>query len=132
MGSLTLIPTKVPRHYFSQENVDKISALVTTQLAPDFNSPYVVDDASIRRVMQRVLEARLEPLPDMFRRVVMEITNEVRTFELERVKHLRYEKFYEFTARIYDVVTRSGPDMQTIKLSRQPATLRFYHTFGTV
>ena len=61
----------------------------------------------------------------------MEIVNEIKTFELERIKNLRLEKYYEFGQKIYDVSTRAGPDMQHVKLSKQPSTLRFYHTYGT-
>lgn len=131
MGSLTLVPTKVPEHYFSQENVDYISEQVTNILTNDFQVSIVIDDESIRKVLHRILDDRLEPLQKMLERVIMEITNEVKTFELERLKNLRLEQYYTFSQKIYDIAARSGPDMQSIKISRQPATLRFYHTFGT-
>lgn len=132
MGSLTLVPTKVPRNYFSQNQIDFIKTEVTKILSNDFRVPIVVDDMSVLRVLQRVLDDRLESQPTMLTRVIMEIANEIKTFELERIKNLRLENFFEYTQKIYDISTHSGPDMQIIKLSRQPATLRFYHTFGTL
>ena len=132
MASLTLVPTKVPPSYFSQDNIDHVRNKVTNILRHDFKFPIVVDDESILRVLQRVLDERLEPLYKMLTRAIMEITSEIKAFELERLKHLKYEKFYTFSQKIYDVAARSGPDMQRIKLSRQPSTLRFYHTFGNV
>jgi hypothetical protein len=131
MGSLTLTRGKVPQDYFSKNTVELVKRNVTDILNHDFIHPIEVDDESVLRVLQRVLEERLEPFYRMVTRVVMEIVNEIKTFELERTKHLRYEKFFEYTQKIYDVSSRSGPDMQTIKLSKQPSTLRFYHTFGT-
>jgi hypothetical protein len=130
MASLTLVPTKVPRGYFSDSVVSYIQKIVTEILSKDFINPIEVDSSSVRRVLQRVLDDRLEPLPKMLTRVIMEITNEIKTFELERTRNLRLESFFQNARIIYDVSARSGPDMQTIKLSRQPSTLRFYHTFG--
>lgn len=132
MGSLSLLHGKVPQGYFSDDVVEFVRNNVSMILEKDFVYPIVVDDSSIRRVLQRVLDDRLEPLSRMLTRAIMEISNEIKTFELERTKHLRYENFFEYTQKIYDISSKSGPDMQTIKLSRQPATLRFYHTFGTV
>ena len=131
MASLTLIPTKVPEQYFGIENVEFVKQHVTDILSYDFESPIVVDDASVLRVLHRVLDERLEPLSKMLTRAIMEIVNEIKTFELERIKNLRLEKYYEFGQKIYDVSTRAGPDMQHVKLSKQPSTLRFYHTYGT-
>lgn len=131
MGSLTLLPTKVPKGYFSKEIIDVIKSNVSQILSKDFLKPIVVDTESVLRVLQRVLEDRLESFPRMIERAIMEIVNEIKTFELERTKHLRYEKYFRYTQNIYDVSSKSGPDTQTVKLSRQPSTLRFYHTFGT-
>jgi hypothetical protein len=131
MGSLTLLRSKVPEGYFSRDVIDYIGKQVTRILKKDFIHSMTVDEESILRVLQRVLDDRLESFPKMITRAIMEIVNEIKTFELERNKHLRYEKYFTHTQKIYDVSSKSGPDMQIVKLSRQPATLRFYHTFGT-
>jgi hypothetical protein len=131
MGSLTLLYGKVPPNYFSDDVVEVVRNKVTNMLSKDFVFPYEVDRESVFRVLQRVLEDRIEPLSNMITRAVMEIVNEIKTFELERTKHLKFENYFEHTQKIYDISSRSGPDTQTIKLSRQPSTLRFYHTYST-
>lgn len=130
MSSVTLLNSKVPYGYFGDVIIKYVRETVTNILNKDFDGPIVIDDSSILRVLQRVLDERLEPLSRMLTRVIMEIVDEVKTFELERTKNIRLEKFFGYTQKIYDVSSKSGPDTQTIKLSRQPATLRFYHTFG--
>lgn len=132
MGSLTIVSGHIPHGYFTDENIAYISERITGMLSHDFIYPYVVGREDIKRVMLRVLEARLEAIPLMMQRVVMEIVSEIKEFELERVKHLRWEKNFKYTQTLFDVSARSGPDLQHVKLSRQPSTLRFYHTFGTV
>jgi hypothetical protein len=131
MGSLTLLHSKVPQGYFSDDVVEFVRKSVTDILSKDFIHPIVIENDSIYRVLQRVLEDRLESFPNMLRRVVMEIVDEIKTFELERTKNLKFEKYFQYTQKIYDISSRSGPDMQIVKLSKQPSTLRFYHTFGT-
>ena len=130
MSSLTLFTKKVPKDYFSEENVRKIKLEIAYNLYNNFNIPIYVDDASILRVMHRVLDERLEDKEKMFQRVVMEICNEYKTYQLEKVKHLRWERFYPFVKNVYDVSSRSGPDLQSIKLSPTPSTLRFYYSYG--
>jgi hypothetical protein len=129
--SLTLLGTHIPEGYFSRFNIETVSNTITDILNSDFDHPVIINDEDIKRVMLRVLEARLEPTPLMLRRVIMEIVSEFKEFELERTKNLRLEKYYHFTQNIYDVSARKGPDLSIVKLSKQPSTLRFYHTFGT-
>lgn len=128
--TLTLLTTKIPNGYFSQKNVNLIRNEITKNLSFDFEVPIIIDDSSIRRVMQRVLEERLESIDRMLIRVVMEIINEYKTYQLERIKHLRWERYFPFTQKIVDISSSSGPDMQTIKLSRACSTLRFHHTYS--
>lgn len=128
--AFTLIPTKVPLGYFSDKNVKNIRNKIKEILLKSFDKPVIIDDNSIRRVMQRVLDERLEPYPLMEQRIIMYIVSEFKQFELEKNKNLRYERFFPYTQLVYDNTARSGPDMQTIKLSRQPSTLRFYNFFS--
>jgi len=126
-----LISTYIPENYFSNQTIQYIKKQVSDYLNHNFDKPIIVDDNSIRRVLLRVLDERREPLDKMYQRVIMYLINEVKTFFLERNTNIRLERFYQTNQTLYDSLSSKGPDMQIIKLSRQPSTMRFWYTFGT-
>lgn len=129
MTTLTLVPFRNIPNYFTQENVLYIKKTVEDILCPSFIQKYTVDNDSILRVMHRVIDERLEPIPKMLERVVMYITSEIRQFELERARNIDLELGFKFTGGIYDNLYKIGPDIHNIKMVKNPSTLRFYHTY---
>ncbi len=118
-----------PKEYFSDKTVECIKKHVENQLSVDFDKKYTIDDSSVRRILHRIIDQRLEDRDRMFQRVVMEIVSEIKQFELERIKHLKWEKSFPYQG-IYDYNTQLGPDLHSIKLSKNPATVRFWYTYG--
>lgn len=90
-----------------------------------------ITNNSIFRCLQRVYDERQEPRNLMINRVVMIICNEMRTFELEKEKALNLENVFTTQALLYDNNARKGPDLQIIKLSKQPTSLNFYYSTKT-
>ena len=127
----TLLNHRVPHHYFSKRNVDIIRLNVEKMLQYSFDKKYTVDIHSILRIMHRVLEERLECIDRMMERCVMYIVSEIKQFEIERNKHLNWEKEYRFSQMPYNISAGLGPPLHGIKYSRQPSTVRFYYTYGS-
>lgn len=119
----------IPLGYF--DNVDDIQARVTRILNLNFDIPIVPDYDSVKRIMIRTLEERLEPKELMDQRTIMTLVDEIKNHFLERNKNLMWERVYTNTTSIYDSSVGSGPDTSCLKFSRAPSTLRFYNTFGT-
>lgn len=84
--------------------------------------------------MQRILSERLEEIPRMNQRVIMELVNEIRTDQLDVNKHLRWEDGYAYSQQVYDSVGKKGPDTTAIKLANRlgkpcvGGTVSFYFT----
>lgn len=126
----TLFNHNVPHDYFSLKNLKIIKNNVEKMLKSSFDKTYTVDDPSILRIMHRVLEERLECIDRMLERSTMYIVSEIKQFEIERNKHLKWENEYRFSQSPYNISARLGPPLHGIKLSKQPTTLRFYYTYG--
>uniref|UniRef100_A0A6C0JSG3 Uncharacterized protein n=1 Tax=viral metagenome TaxID=1070528 RepID=A0A6C0JSG3_9ZZZZ len=124
--AFTQMTNMSPPGYFSKSSYDYIRCKVKKILSHDFVDNVYVDDNSIARVLLRVLERRLETVDKMFNLAIMEICNEFKTYQLERVKTLRLERYYPQTQQIYNNLSSTGPDLQMIKLSKQPSTFRFF------
>ncbi len=121
MASLThaIFPGAVPDGFFDSENVEfvrrKAAELLKREYAQDIN----FDKASVIRIMQRILGERLEPVPRMNQRVLMTLTNEFRTYQMQLLKHMKWEDHYVESQRLYDPTTERGPDLQAIKLAQK-------------
>jgi hypothetical protein len=124
--SFTIVPNSATN--IDQRTLDYIQFMVRDMLYSDFHATILVDYDSIMRVFQRMLLDRREPLNKIAQRTIMEIVNEFKTQELERVRALRWESDYENSKQLYNNRAKMGGDW-TMSVSKQPATLQFYHTF---
>lgn len=124
----------IPDGYFDEDNISYIGKVIQNNLAFDFKNKVLVDRASIIRVMQRVLEQRLEEIPLMNQRVVMELTNEIRTHQIDVNKRLAWMDGYTTSQLVYDRIGQKGPDVNNIKLANRlgkhkvGGTVNFYFT----
>jgi restriction endonuclease len=130
----TITKGYIPDGYFDDDNVRHIATVIQNNLAFDFKNKVLLDRASVIRVMQRVLEQRLEEIPLMNQRVIMELTNEIRTHQIDVNKHLAWEDGYITSQLAYDSIGKKGYDVQGIKLANRlgkpkvGGTVNFYFT----
>ena len=83
---------RVPFGFTGRENVDFVQKKIIEILLNEFSQRIEVDVPSILRVMQRVMEERIEHVPRMNERVTMYICNEVRNHQYQITKHLKIEE----------------------------------------
>jgi hypothetical protein len=132
----TIFPGFIPDGYFDNDNVEFLRNKISDILNLEFRQKINVDRASVIRIMQRVLEERLEPIPRMNQRTVMYVTNEFRDHNLEANRNLKWEAHYVESQRLYDPTTERGPDLYNIKITDKlgkngkiGGTQRFYFTY---
>ncbi len=132
MFTQAIFPTVIPEEYFSKTNIEFIKNKIRYVLRYEFKQDIIISTEDIVRILQRVLEERLQSIPKMNQRVVMYITNDFRNHQLEVEKNLNYEKNYYLSQRLYDPTVGRGPDTQKIKLANRlgkpkvGGTARFY------
>lgn len=119
--------------YFADDNIAYISKVIQEVLARAYKRPPVIPRDSIIRVMQRVLEERLDSIPKLNQRVVMYIANEYLTHQKTVNKHLRWEEGYHTSQRMYDPLGKVASipidNMRKIEHSRNVGgTLNYYFT----
>ena len=132
----TLVPNaSIPLGYYDEDNIRFIQNKIKEVLKRMFIQDILIDRASIVRVMERVLEERIEPVPKMNQRVIMTITNEYMVYQLQVSKVLKAEEFFVLSQRLYDPsVEISRYDPQKVKLANRLGwpkvgnTKRFYFT----
>lgn len=130
----SVFPGGIPEGPFDEDNLQHISATITSILRGEFNQSIVVDRESIVRVMQRVLKERIETVPKMNQRVVMYCCNDFRNHQQDLLKKLKWEEYYVQSQQLFDPSVGRGPDMQKIKIAnrlgnpRIGGTSRFYFT----
>jgi hypothetical protein len=115
----TIFPGFVPDGFFYDDNIEFIRNKVAEVLGWEFVQTIVMDRASVIRVMQRVLEERLESIPFMNQRVIMYLCSEYRWHSYTTRKHLNWEEKYIESQRLYDPTVERGPDLQIIKLANR-------------
>lgn len=125
----TLLPTKIPTNYFNPTKIYYISNEVTRNLRYTFKDNIKITDDDIRRVLLRVLEERLEEDDKMTRRAIMYLINEVKAHHIEKIRNLNWEYVFPYVGGIYDNLSKTGPDMNLYKPSKQATTLRYYLTY---
>jgi hypothetical protein len=115
----SIFPGRVPDGFFTKENKHFVRSKITEVLKREYVQNIVVDDASIVRIMQRVLEERLEPVPSMNQRVIMYICDEYRNHQGQLLKHLNWEEHYEQSQKLYDASVERTYDTQIVKLANR-------------
>ncbi len=97
----------------------------------DITTTVKFDTSSIVRVMQRVLEQRLETIPKMNQRVLMYLVNDYLDYQVEANRNLHWADMFVASQRLYDQNARRGVISNwTVKLNpKNPATtVRFHFT----
>lgn len=130
----TIFPGYIPEGLFDNDNIEFIRNRVREILRREYYQDVIVDRASVIRIMQRVLEERIETIPLMNQRTIMYICADVRRHQEEIHRNLKWESHYSDSQKLYDASVERGPDIQGIKLAnrlgkpRVGGTLRFYFT----
>jgi len=132
----TLVPgANVPLGYLDEDNIQFIQKKITEVLKREYIQDILVDRGSIIKIMARIVEERIEPVPKMNQRVVMTICAEFRRHQLEVDRNLKWEAHYTVSQALYDPTTENSKwDGQNIKLanrlgwSKVGGTSRFYFT----
>lgn len=117
--------------YFDKENVDFLSKKITETIKKDITTNVTIDTASIVRVMQRVLEQRLETVPKMNQRVIMYVVDDYLDYQIECNRNLWWAEAYVQSQRLFDPSVRRGAIANwTVKLNPKETatTARFYFT----
>lgn len=127
----TIFPGGIPWGYFSKENIEFVQNKINEVLKGRVfcHNTFVPED-SVVRVMQRVLEEAREDIPNMNRRVVMNIVNEIRRHQTDVNNHLRWEEYYVASQSLNDMYgKRTNLDRGLLKISNAVgSTTRFYFT----
>lgn len=98
----TLYPGFRMPGYFTDDNVALLSNMITKTLAKEYKQKIIVTDASIMRRMVQIHEERIETVPQMNRRVALDLLREVRNQydETERANYLLSNQWNSYN---YDV-----------------------------
>jgi hypothetical protein len=115
----SIFPGAVPDGFFDSDNIEFIREKAASLLKREFVQTILFDNASVVRIMQRVLEERLEPVPRMNERVLMYLCNEFRNHQSDLHKKMKWEEHYIESQRLYDPTVERGPDMGKIKLANR-------------
>jgi len=125
----------IPFGYFDEENIRFIQQKIIDVLLKRYKQEIRVDRGSIIKVMGRILVDRIEPVPNMNQRVVMDIVSEYINHQIEMERNLKFEEHYHFSQSLYDPTTNIVRyDPSTIKLAnrlgkpRVGGSSRFYFT----
>jgi restriction endonuclease len=124
-------PNYIPEDYFTKENVEFIQRKVTEMIHKDISTDVTIDTSSIVRVMQRILEQRLEEIPALNQRVIMELTRHYLNYQVEANRNLWWTDMFRESQRLYDSNARRGVIANwSVKQNHKktPTTVRFYFT----
>ena len=105
--------------YFNQENKIFIQKKVAEVLSREFYQNVVFDPESIVNTMQLIYEQRLESVPRMNERVIMELCRYFRNEQILVNKNLMYAESYSDSQKMFDPRGNKGPDLQNMKLSNR-------------
>ena len=113
--------------FFNGHNVALISNILTETLAKEFKQKVIITDESIMRTMQQIFEERYETIPEMNRRVLIELLRDFRNqmFATEKANYLLNNKWEAYN---YDPVLGIKP-YETPKLNQRYRPLKFAFTF---
>lgn len=129
-----VLGSNIPEGYLTLENVKFIHDKIVEVLKREFTQNINIDDNSIVKIMVRIAEQRLESIPRMNQRVVMEICSEFRQYQIDMNKHMLWEENYSESQKIYNMVGMLGTKDPEIKIriarngGKVGSTARFYFT----
>lgn len=69
--------------------------------------------------MQLIYNERLESIPKMNERVVMELCRQFRNEQINNNKYLGWAEAYPSSQLIFDPLGNKGPDLQAVKISNR-------------
>ena len=94
----TLYPSNRVDGFLTDQNAAVISKLVTETLAKIYRQKVVVTPDSIWRTMQRINEERVETIPQMNRRVALDLLREIQNEfdETERANYLMFNYWNQY------------------------------------
>lgn len=135
----TIIPgAALNEGYFDNDNITFIQEQIAEVLHREYYQTIVMSRADIIRVMQRVLEDRRENVPKMNQRVIMILTNDFRTHQIDVNRKLNWEVGYAYSQQRIDPIGKIEYfDRRSIKTNdmkkfdgreRIGGTLRWYFT----
>lgn len=134
-GVQAYFPFLRPEGYFTRLNVDFLKHKIGTVLKEEYGWFVAITSNDLLRVMQRVVEERVESIPRMNERVVMEITSDYRQHMQQLNRNLKWEEHFMQSSLLFDNTSgRSLVDVLGIKTRdslakpRSGGTLNFYFT----
>ena len=109
MNSIHIIST-VDNHrdFYGPENIKFLQDKIREILFREYQKTFNIDEASIRRVCDRVLTERLESRNRMNVRVIMYLTNEIRNYVFEANKNLHFEENFRGAVSLWDQAGGKG------------------------
>ena len=90
----TIYPGYIPDDYFTKENVEYVQKKATELIHKDISTDVTIDTGSVVRILQRVLEQRLESIPKMNQRALMILVNSYLNYSLECNRNLWWADAY--------------------------------------
>jgi len=133
MSYTTTVFGTVPDNYFTQKNIDYIRDTVSRVFKNTYSQKIILDDESIKRILRRVFEEKLETVDRMNQRAVMYLVSSTEGHLQNRDIRFEQEKNYKYSQSLYDPLSsRAGVDTFNIKLAQRlgkplvGGTLRFY------
>jgi hypothetical protein len=114
----TIIPgATLNEGFFDNDNITFIQEKVAEVLHREYYQTIVISRDAIIRIMQRVLENRRENIPKMNQRVIMILTNDFRTHQIDVNRKLNWEAGYAYSQQRIDPIGKIEYfDRRNIKL----------------
>ncbi len=131
----TIFPGYIPSGYFDDSNVQFVQKKIQKVLGLNFTQKVDIPAGDVVKVMLRILSQKLEEIPKMNERVVMQIVGEFRNHQIDVEKRLWWtQDSRTSTALIDGAEGLARYDPGSIKLANRfssplvGGTTRFYFT----
>lgn len=122
----TLQPSRVA-NFFTQENYDLISCILTNTLAKEYNQKIVFTPSSIARECDMIHNERPDTVPNMNQRVILSLLQQFRNESdmIEKNNYLMENYWHSYN---YDPILGKQP-FEKPKLNTNSRGFRFHFTF---